>query len=427
MSQGPVRVAVRFVPCDPASAPASDLLTAMRAELDTAYETAGRLDNPPLDPAELRPPGGTYLVGYLADDPVAGGGVRRLAEGLGEVKRMYVRPPARSRGVARALLAALEDVARALGYTRVRLDTGPKQAHALTSVPPRRVRRGAALQRQPVRLLLGREVARMRRGDPPMHVPEWAAQQGFDVRLSWGPAGVEALGPHVAVLVLVDVLRFTTAVDVATARGAAVRPATWPFDPARAPGSAVAPDATHVVVADGSGPGQLGLSPGGLAALGPGDDVVLPSANGSHCSALAAGSGAVVVAACLRNATAVARYAAEAGPGAVGIVPCGERWGDGRLRPAVEDLVGAGAVVGALAAPPYAPSCRARGRGRRGRSAACTDLAAMLDECESGRELHSKGLAGDLVWAAACDVSDSVPVLGADGAYRSAPFGPDRA
>ena len=44
---------------------------------------------------------------------------------------MYVRPPARARGVAAALLEALEDQAFALGYRAVRLDTGPKQVHAL--------------------------------------------------------------------------------------------------------------------------------------------------------------------------------------------------------------------------------------------------------------------------------------------------------
>jgi GNAT superfamily N-acetyltransferase len=42
---------------------------------------------------------------------------------------MYVVPAARGRGLARALLRALEDAARALGYETVRLDTGPRQPH----------------------------------------------------------------------------------------------------------------------------------------------------------------------------------------------------------------------------------------------------------------------------------------------------------
>jgi GNAT superfamily N-acetyltransferase len=50
---------------------------------------------------------------------------------VAEIKRMYVRPPARAQGVAGQLLGALEDAARVLGYRQVRLDTGPKQEHAL--------------------------------------------------------------------------------------------------------------------------------------------------------------------------------------------------------------------------------------------------------------------------------------------------------
>ena len=103
----------------------------MRVELNDVYETFSRLDNPPLHPSELRPPRGAYVVGHEGADAVAGGGVRHLSEHVAEIKRMYVRPEARSRGVARALLVALEEAARSLGYRAVRLDTGPKQVHAL--------------------------------------------------------------------------------------------------------------------------------------------------------------------------------------------------------------------------------------------------------------------------------------------------------
>ena len=251
--------------------------------------------------------------------------------------------------------------------------------------------------------------------------PGWAGQAGFGVRLSWGPAGIEALRDEVAVLVLVDVLRFGTALDVATACGAAVRPVPWPFEPGAGGADNAEGDdnADGVEVADGTGPRRLSLSPGSLAGLGPGDQIVLPSANGSHCSTLAAGARAVVVAACLRNAVAVARYAAgAAGPGAVGVVPCGERWPDGRLRPAVEDLIGAGAVVEALSAPAPARTCAPEAAAAMAAYRGCGDLTAALSESESGRELREKGLSLDVAWAAALNVSDAVPVLGADGAYR---------
>jgi GNAT superfamily N-acetyltransferase len=103
----------------------------MRVELNDVYESFNRLDDPPLVPDELRAPGGAYLVGYEGAVAVAGGGVRRLEDEVAEIKRMFVRPAARSRGVARALLDALEQTARELGYMRVRLDTGPKQVHGL--------------------------------------------------------------------------------------------------------------------------------------------------------------------------------------------------------------------------------------------------------------------------------------------------------
>jgi GNAT superfamily N-acetyltransferase len=122
--------ATRFVLCDPEEPPASELLAAMRAELIGAYDNASRLDNPPLLPAEMRAPGGAYYVGYDGSGPVAGGGLRSLGDGVAEIKRMYVRPEARSRGVAAELLRTLEEAGRALGYTSARLDTGPKQVTA---------------------------------------------------------------------------------------------------------------------------------------------------------------------------------------------------------------------------------------------------------------------------------------------------------
>jgi GNAT superfamily N-acetyltransferase len=120
-----------FEVCDPETSPASDFLAEVRVELNDAYQTFSRLDNPPLAPGEMRPPNGAYVVGYEEGVAVAGGGVRRLSAGIAEIKRMYVRPAARSRGVATALLGALESEAAILGYEAVRLDTGPKQLHAL--------------------------------------------------------------------------------------------------------------------------------------------------------------------------------------------------------------------------------------------------------------------------------------------------------
>ena len=112
--------------------PAASLSAAMRTEMAELYEGLD-LDGaamPKAGPRELGPPGGTFLVGFEDGAPVCCGGVKRLPDGTCEIKRMYVVPAARGRGVARELLAALEDAARALGYTTARLDTGDRQPHA---------------------------------------------------------------------------------------------------------------------------------------------------------------------------------------------------------------------------------------------------------------------------------------------------------
>ncbi|HEV3001583.1 MAG TPA: GNAT family N-acetyltransferase, partial [Solirubrobacteraceae bacterium] len=111
--------------------PASDLIEAMVREMEPLY---GRIDVPDMPsgrPEDFGPPGGAFVVGFDGGGrAVCGGGVKRLEDGVAEIKRMYVVPEARGRGVARALLGALEDAARSLGYERVRLDVGPKQPAA---------------------------------------------------------------------------------------------------------------------------------------------------------------------------------------------------------------------------------------------------------------------------------------------------------
>lgn len=122
---------VEIFAADPREQPGSGLLAAAVAEISELHGPEADRRGFHLAPGELMPPLGAFLVIHEDGVPVGCGGVKRWAPGTGEIKRMYVDPSARSRGYARRLLAALEEAARALGFVRVRLDTGPRQPHAL--------------------------------------------------------------------------------------------------------------------------------------------------------------------------------------------------------------------------------------------------------------------------------------------------------
>lgn len=109
------------------------LLAEYAAEIAAMYDGADLAapGMPSAGPADLAPPYGAFLVGYEAGTAVCCGALKRLEDGSGEIKRMYVVPAARRRGLARVLLHALEDAARDRGYAVLRMDTGPKHQHAV--------------------------------------------------------------------------------------------------------------------------------------------------------------------------------------------------------------------------------------------------------------------------------------------------------
>jgi 2-phosphosulfolactate phosphatase len=244
--------------------------------------------------------------------------------------------------------------------------------------------------------------------------PEYL-QRPFDVRLEWGPPAAEALR-DVACAVVVDVLSFTTAVTVAVERGVAVHPFRWRDERAAAYAAEVgATLAVGRLEAVREGVAGVSLSPAAMARVEGVERIVLPSPNGSTISTALAASGGTVVAACLRNAPAVAAWlVARGAPGPVAVIPAGERWPDDTLRPAVEDLWGAGAVVAGLLDAGLAASPEARAAAA---AFVAADLPGDLRECVSGRELGDRGFAEDVAIAGEYGASPVVPVL-VDNAFR---------
>jgi 2-phosphosulfolactate phosphatase len=209
-------------------------------------------------------------------------------------------------------------------------------------------------------------------------------------------------------VVVVDVLSFSTAVDVAVGRGAAVLPLrSAERDPS------IPPDVLRAGPRRGPGPS---LRPASLVELPAGTRLALPSPNGATLCAAVAATGAVLLAGCLRNASVVADAARAVG-GPIGIVPAGERWPDDTMRVAAEDALGAGAIAAALPTADRSPEAElavaqfaaAREQG----------LGDVLAATSSGRELRADGFAADVELAAALDASTAVPRL-SDGLLQGA-------
>ena len=234
------------------------------------------------------------------------------------------------------------------------------------------------------------------------------AQADFDLRCEWGMAGVRALASECRVAVIVDVLSFSTAVDIAVARGAAVLPYRW-----RDPSAAEFAAARGAVLAGERSAGGYSLSPASLCSIQAGTSLVLPSPNGATLS-LGAGEG--VVAACLRNCRAVAAALRDRGS-PVAVIPAGEQWADGSLRPCLEDLIGAGAVLAELPGrlSPEAELAVAAFERFRYR------LWEAISSSVSGLELVRRGFAGDVELAVQYDSSHAVPALRTDRYMATVP------
>lgn len=223
------------------------------------------------------------------------------------------------------------------------------------------------------------------------------------VHLDWGVAAALEAAERGDVVVIVDVLSFSTTAAIALERKANVVVVDAP---------AAAPPA---------GGERTGLSPARALALKPGDRLTLGSLNGARCVAAVAHLGATVLLGALRNRAAVVGYLA--GLGLEGrlrrttLVACAElrpassSAPAGSMRPCLEDWLGAGAIAAGLEARGLTLSPDAQAAAATFSAASPSRLGEWLRGCPSGRELTERGFGLDVELAARLDATTSVPVL----------------
>jgi 2-phosphosulfolactate phosphatase len=240
---------------------------------------------------------------------------------------------------------------------------------------------------------------------------------GQRVQLAWGRRGAQAAADRGDILVVVDTLRFSTAAATAVHHGAVIYPCAVDEALITALAQRVGGEVAlhrHTASTPTSTPTRFSLSPRSYLAVEPGTRIVLPSPNGATCCQYGPRTPVLFVGA-LVNAHAVAGAVSHLLTTQqqlnVTVLACGERWPtpaeEGILRFALEDYLGAGAVLTAL---PFPQTVEARACGTTFR-ALHDQLVAVLWECESGQELRTKGLGEDVRHAAQLNIYDTVPVL----------------
>ena len=234
------------------------------------------------------------------------------------------------------------------------------------------------------------------------------SQSEFDIRCEWGEHAVAHLAPISDVVVIVDVLSFSTCVEIATQRDAVIFPYRWKDETAETFAVSVGAELADNKRNDS----RYSLSPISLTDIPKGTRLVLPSPNGAT---LTLGTGPTpTLTGCLRNARAVALAAQKYGK-RIAIIPAGERWPDRSLRPAFEDWIGAGAIISQLHGA-LSPEAQAAGAAFH---QAGSGIELLIRQCGSGKELIARGFEENVSLASAINVSECVPVL-VNGAYMRA-------
>lgn len=233
------------------------------------------------------------------------------------------------------------------------------------------------------------------------------SDSGHIINCEWGLKGIQTFKKSSDVFIIVDVLSFSTSVDIALSNDAVIYPYRFVDETTFLYSKQVDAELASIERTKD----KYSLSPGSLLNIIPGTKLVLPSPNGSELS-LSTG-GVQTLTACLRNCKAVADYAMAIG-NSITVIPAGEKWEDGSIRFAIEDYVGAGAVISHLHG-----SLSAEAKSALASFDSFKDnLHRTISESISGQELLSRGFEEDILLATELNVSSAVPLLG-DNSYRN--------
>jgi len=225
-------------------------------------------------------------------------------------------------------------------------------------------------------------------------------QAEFNIRCEWGLAGVKALAPISDIVIIVDVMSFSTCVSIAIANGAQVLPLSD-----RGEAATVYAKSRDAELAGPRGRSKYSLSPSTFMGIPRGTRVILPSPNGALLS-MTTGT-ATTFTGCFRNARSVAAAASKTGK-TIAVICAGEKWkDDGSLRPAIEDFLGAGAIIANFKGN-LSPEAELAVKAF---SSTSSDLQTCLEACSSGKELIKMGYRSDIPLIADMNSDNSVPIL----------------
>jgi 2-phosphosulfolactate phosphatase len=226
-------------------------------------------------------------------------------------------------------------------------------------------------------------------------------QEEFDIKLEWGLKGIEALASVSDVIIIIDVLSYSTCVDIAVSTGAVIYPYKYKDDSAKDFAKSVDAELASFK----RSLTDYCLSPASLINIPKNTKLVLPSPNGATLS-LATGDIPTLCGG-LRNAKAVAEYAMTLGKN-ISVIPAGEKWkDDDTIRFGLEDYLGAGAIINYLKGS-LSPESKSALSVFKNLSA---NLKEEIENCSSGKELIEIGFEKDVELACELNVSKCVPIL----------------